>query len=261
MYQATTLNLLTNVLFLQIKNNGLQNYFFLNSEYEQDTKLKLFDFSSYNLYINKANLEEYSSFSEYFINNIINKEIIFSLPEMSGSKINQSTSFSSMTEIRRMIDTSLRNLSISLFFNKSDYYFVYSNNEDSGNFFVKLTYASFVDNYVSKYIAYTNEYLNAYLPLVIEPHIIGKSSNSFGFILVAVLFSLVVFVSVILFLKNDKYLYSKYFIIFNQLLFFHIYIGRKTQYLLDYIESEGNIENEKKKTDKYDFKSIVKSEY
>ena len=247
MYQATTLNLLTNVLFLQIKNNGLQNYFFLNSEYEQDTKLKLFDFSSYNLYINKANLEEYSSFSEYFINNIINKEITFSLPEMSGSKINQSTSFSSMTEIRRMIDTSLRNLSISLFFNNSDYYFVYSNNEDSGNFFVKLTYASFVDNYVSKYIAYTNEYLNAYLPLVIEPHIIGKSSNSFGFILVAVLFSFVVFVSVILFLKNDKYLYSKYFIIFNQLLFFHIYIGRKTQYLLDYIESEGNIENEKKK--------------
>ena len=48
-------------------------------------------------------------------------------------------------------------------------------------------------------------------------------------------------------MKNDKYLYSKYFIIFNQLLFFHLYIGRKTQYLLEYIETEGNIENEKKK--------------
>ena len=48
-------------------------------------------------------------------------------------------------------------------------------------------------------------------------------------------------------MKNDKYWYSKYFIIFNQLLFFHLYIGRKTQYLLEYIETEGNIENEKKK--------------
>ena len=48
-------------------------------------------------------------------------------------------------------------------------------------------------------------------------------------------------------MKNDKYLYSKYFIIFNQLLFFHLYINKKTQYLLEYIETEGNIENEKKK--------------
>ena len=48
-------------------------------------------------------------------------------------------------------------------------------------------------------------------------------------------------------MKNDKYWCSRCFIIFNQLLFFHLYIGRKTQYLLEYIETEGNIENEKKK--------------
>ena len=247
MYQATTLNLLTNILFLQIKNNGLQSKFFLNSEYEEDTKLKLFDFSSYNLLINKANLEQYSDFSTSFLKDIINKEIIFSVPEMNGTKMNESTTFSSMTEIRRMIDTALRNTSIPLLFNNSNYYFEYNSDENSGNYFVKLVYVVFVDNYISLFVAYTNEYINAYIPLVIEPHIIGKSSNSFGFILVAVLFSVVVIFSVILFLKNDKYLYSKYFIIFNQLLFFHLYIGRKTQYLLEYIETEGNIENEKKK--------------
>ncbi len=247
MYQATTLNLLTNILFLQIKNNRLQSQFFLNSEYEEDTKLKLFDFSSYNLLINKANLEQYSDISSFIINQLIHKEITFSIPEMNGTKIDESASFSSMSEIRRMIDSTLQNISIPLIFNNSDYYFEYNSDEKSENYFIKLAYVIFIDNYISLYVAYTNEYINAYIPLVIEPHIIGKSSNSFGFILVAVLFSVLVIFSVILFLKNDKYLYSKYFIIFNQLLFFHLYIGRKTQYLLEYIETEGNIENEKKK--------------
>ena len=35
MYQATALNLLTNILFFQLKNNKLQSIFFLNSEYEK----------------------------------------------------------------------------------------------------------------------------------------------------------------------------------------------------------------------------------
>jgi hypothetical protein len=75
---------------------------------------------------------------------------------------------------------------------------------------------------------------------------------------VAIAYIVFVIIAIIIFVKMSKYSYIRYFIIFNQLLFFYTYINKKVSILLDYF-NYNELDENKKTNHLYTLVKLIKS--
>ena len=258
MFRSMYLNIFTDVLFYQLKSNSLQNIFYDNNftNFKNNMFNKIKDLINYETEYSEFYQNHFSTFYE-FNKYISERQYTLSIPTMDGKFTNESYSVS-FNDISIYIKYIVEEDNIKIFYNNSEYYFQQEENEDSELYFIRKAYIIIIDNFLVLYRYHMAEFMNSILNLVIFKNLYGNSLETYCLIFVAIAYIIFVIIAIIIFVKMSKYSYIRYFIIFNQLLFFYTYINKKISILLEYF-SYNELDENKKSNHLYTIVKLIKS--
>ncbi len=237
------LNIFNGILLYQLKSNNLQNLFFPDFQtfqtflylMEKDFNYYYLRFQIYDKDLNKINVALIPFMNSILFNN--------SYPFINGSKYeisNENFDFLIITNSMKFIADYDE---IINFYNDSEKYFYLDDSDDDIDiFYTRKAYIIIIDNLIVNLNFYMNEYKNYMLYLIKEKNLYGNFFDKYFLIIVSIFHAILWIFIMFLFLNLTKYSFIRYFIVYNQTLFFNIYLNKKINFLLDFIfTTEKNI--------------------
>ena len=230
------LNIFSGILLYQLQSNNLQNLFF--PEYEIfKTFLYLMekDFNNYYLKLQIYDENLYDVNVELIK---ITNSIVFnnSYPFINGSKYINSNEAVDLLVITHSMKFISDFDHIINFYNDSEKYFYLDDSDDDIDiFYTRKAYIIIIDNLIVNYNFYMSEYKNCILKLIKQKNLYGNIFDKYFLICVSFIHAILWILIMTLFLNLTKYSFIRYFIVYNQTLFFNIYLNKKISFLLDFI--------------------------
>ena len=235
-----SLNINTNILFNQLHYNNIQkNFFWENfSSFTNETSLLISDYYSflmsvYNFYQNNIN-----ELNEFFTN-ILTKSNLFIFPLYNGSKHYFEHNYVSISyEIRILRYILNLDHGLPIIFNSTSYF---NSTTDNNIYLSEKSTVIIIENYITIYYYFLMEFSNAINPLCIQDKFKGQTMLTRLLLVVSITYSLYIIINMILFIRKNKFLFIRNFITFNQIIFFHTYLMKKTNMILDYINNNNEL--------------------
>ena len=250
---SNILNIFNIVLFHQLKLNNIHNIFFNDENFFSNKLLLLIkDLLNYQTRMKHFNRGQILS-TKILFEILFNEKFYHLSPKINGEKYIETTSaaidITALSILSKYLTDNTKNLSI--FYNNSDYYFYLddyntSNNEEfyekneSSLFYTKRTYILIIDNFLYKYIYYMGEYSNILMNEIIIFNLYGNFLESYILFFVGLgycAFALIVSFKLIFSTQNS---FLRYFVMFNQTIFFENLIIKKVEYIQELIDNTNN---------------------
>ena len=249
---SNILNIFNIVLFHQLKLNNIHNIFFQDENYFSNKLLLLIkDLLNYQTRMKHFNRGEILN-TKILFEILFNEKFYHFSSKLKGEKYIENTSatidITGLSILSKYLTDNTKNLSI--FYNNSDYYF-YSEDDSSKNdefyeknesslYYTKRTYILIIDNLLYKYIYYMGEYSNILMNKIIVFNLYGNFLESYILFFVGLgycAFALIVSFKLIFSTQNS---FLRYFVMFNQTIFFENLIIKKVEYIQELIDNTNN---------------------
>ncbi len=236
--QSTILNFFNEILFHQLHLNKLQNVFFTEKNYFKNFQNKIInqikDLINYQTRMKNFNRFKISK-TKILFETIFNKKFEYFEVNLDGFKYistNNTLDISYLATISNLIKHEIDNLNI--FYNNSDYYFIPNYNEDKLNYYAKKSYILIIDNYLYIFIYYLGEYINMEYNIILIKNLYGNFFDVYLTLIISCGFIIFSFIYVVILILITNYSFVNYFLVYNYLLFFHLYLNTKTQNIVNY---------------------------
>ena len=231
-----SLNINTNILFNQLHYNNIQkNLFWENfSSFANETSLLISDYYSFTMSVYNFYQNNINELNEFFTK-ILSTSNIYIFPLYNGSKYYFEHNFISISYEVRLLRyiLNLQN-GLPIIFNSTSYF---NSTTDNNIYLSEKSTVIIIENYITVYYYFLMEFSNAISPLCIQDKFKGQTMLTRFLVVVSITYSLYIIINMILFVRKNKFLFIRNFITFNQIIFFHTYLMRKTNMVLEYINN------------------------
>ena len=250
---SNILNIFNIVLFHQLKLNNIHNIFFEDENYFSHKLLLLIkDLLNYQTRMKHFNRGQISS-TKILFEILFNEKFYHFSTTIKGEKIIETNSvaidITALSILSKYLTDNTKNFSI--FYNNSEHYFYLeeynlTNNEEfyekneSSFFYTKKTYILIIDNLLYEYIYYMGEYSNILMNKIIIYNLYGNFLENYILFFVGLGYCVFALIVVFKLIFNTQNSFLRYFVMFNQTIFFENLIIKKVEYIQELIDNTNN---------------------